>query len=36
MAWVSELGEVVEQTTALVGCQRGGHSQPMGNSRNGR
>jgi hypothetical protein len=34
VAWVSQLGEVIEQTAAPVGCQRGGHSQPMSNSRN--
>jgi hypothetical protein len=35
VAWVGELGEVVEQTTALVGCQRGGRGQPMSNSGDG-
>jgi hypothetical protein len=29
VAWVGDLGEVVEQTTALVGRQRGGRGQPM-------
>jgi hypothetical protein len=33
---VDDLGEVVEQVTALVGCQRGGRSQPLGNRGNGR
>ncbi len=36
VAGVGNLGEVVEQTTALVGCQRSGRGQPMGNRRNGR
>ena len=36
VAWVGDLGEVVEQVMALVGCQRGGRSQPLGNSRNRR
>jgi hypothetical protein len=35
VARVADLGEVVEQVTALLGCQRGGRSEPMG-SRNGR
>jgi hypothetical protein len=33
---VADLGEVAEQVTALVGCQRDGRSQPLGNRRNGR
>jgi hypothetical protein len=35
VAGVGDLGEVAEQTTALVGCQRGGRDQPLGNRRNG-
>jgi hypothetical protein len=34
VAWVGDLGEVAEQVTGLLRCQRGGRSQPMG-SRNG-
>jgi hypothetical protein len=30
-----ELGEVIEQILALVGCQRSGHGQPLGNRCNG-
>jgi hypothetical protein len=33
---VGDLGEVVEQAAALVGDQRGGRGQPLGNRRNGR
>jgi hypothetical protein len=36
LAGVGDLGEVAEQVTALVGCQRGGRGQPLGNRRNGR
>jgi hypothetical protein len=35
VAGVGDLGEVAEQVTALVGCQRGGRSQPLGSRRNG-
>jgi hypothetical protein len=34
VAWVGDLGEVAEQVTALLGCQGGRPSQPMG-GRNG-
>jgi hypothetical protein len=33
--WVGELGEVIEQISALVGCQGSGHGQPLGNRCNG-
>ena len=36
VSWVGDLGEAVEQVMALVGCQRGGRGQPLGNSRDGR
>jgi hypothetical protein len=32
---VGDLGEVAEQVTALLGCQRSGHVQPLGASRYG-
>ena len=35
VAWVGQLGEGVEQAMALVGCQRGGRGQPLGNRCNG-
>jgi hypothetical protein len=35
LAGVSELGEVAEQVTALVGCQRGGWGQPLGGRGDG-
>ena len=34
-ARVGDLGEVVEQATALVGCQHGGWVQPLGSHRDG-
>jgi hypothetical protein len=34
-AGAGDLGEIAEETTALVGCQRGGRSQPIGNRSNG-
>jgi hypothetical protein len=33
MAWVGDLGEGVEQITALLSCQRSGFMEPMGNTR---
>jgi hypothetical protein len=36
VAWVGDVGEVVKQAAALVGCQRGGRGEPVGNSGNGR
>jgi hypothetical protein len=36
VAWVGDMGEVVEQAAALAGCQRGGRGQPLGNRSNGR
>ena len=30
LAGVGELGEVLEQAAALVGCQRGGRARPLG------
>jgi hypothetical protein len=36
VAGVGDLGEVAEQVTALVGGQRSGRSQPLGNHRNER
>jgi hypothetical protein len=36
MAGVGDLGEVAEQTPALIGCQHTGRSQPTGNRSNGR
>jgi hypothetical protein len=36
VAGIGELGEVVEQTAVLVGRQRGGRGQPIGNRGNGR
>jgi hypothetical protein len=30
LSWVGELGEVLEQATALVGCQRGGRGRSLG------
>jgi hypothetical protein len=35
VAGIGDLGEVAEQVTALVGGQRGGWSQPLGNRRDG-
>jgi hypothetical protein len=35
LAGVGELGEVVEQAAALVGCQRGGRAGPLGGGRDG-
>jgi hypothetical protein len=35
VAWVGDLGEVVEQVTVLVGRQHGGSVQPLGDSGNG-
>ena len=32
---VGDLGEVVEQVTALLGCQRGRRVPPVGSGRNG-
>jgi hypothetical protein len=36
VAWVGDVGEVVEQAAALVGCQRGRGGEPVGNRGNGR
>jgi len=36
VAWVGDVGEVVKQAAALVGCQRGGRGQLVANSGNGR
>jgi hypothetical protein len=36
VAGVGDLGEGAEQVTALVGGQRSGRSQPLGNRKNGR
>jgi hypothetical protein len=33
---VGDLGEGVDQVTALVRCQRGRRGQPLSNRRNGR
>jgi hypothetical protein len=35
LSGVGELGEVIEQILALVGCQRSGEGQPLGNRCNG-
>jgi hypothetical protein len=36
LSGVGELGEVVKQAAALVGCQRDGHVQPFGGSGHAR
>jgi hypothetical protein len=36
LAGVGELGEVLEQVAALVGCQRGGRARPLGGGGDGR
>ena len=36
LAGVGELGEVLEQAAALVGCQRGGRARPLGGGGDGR
>jgi hypothetical protein len=35
VAWVGDLGKVVQQAAALVGGERGGRVQRLGNRRNG-
>jgi hypothetical protein len=35
LSWVGELGEVLEQAAALVGCQRGGRGRPLGSGGDG-
>ena len=34
VAGIGDLGEVVEQVTVLLGCQRSGCGEPVGSSRN--
>jgi hypothetical protein len=34
LSGVGELGEVIEQISALVGCQGSGHGQPLGSRCN--
>jgi hypothetical protein len=35
LSGVGQLSEVIEQISALVGCQGSGHGQPLGNRCNG-